>query len=294
MSGNKRSWILKREPGLAKIAEWCNQATPEESAWVPFVWWWFERNILSKLHQIEGLEEDLIYDLYTGELLDIVVDQPLPRHPESDTGVIDPRTGCRLVLDSSLSRREIKKRSGIVGPAMIDGVPLDAPPLEALSRRKLSDILVEIFALWKETENLVRNNLRRRLADSSGPDFFPDDDISPEVSDLLKEEELLDRYLSHPRLKRCPVCKDWFAVSKTDQKYCTSDRYPPCREVASRGKPGEDSDRRTRYLESQSQKMALRRDAAKKAKEREAEKRRKTKLRDIKKRNKLSRRVKDK
>jgi len=294
MSGNYDGvWIVKREPGLAKIAEWCNKATPEESAWVPFVWWWFDRNILYKLHEIEGLEADLMNDLYTGQLLGIVADQPRPRHPESDTGVIDPSTGRRLVLDSSLSRPEIKKRSGIVGPAMIDGVPLDPPPLAAESRRKLSDILVEIFALWKESGNLVRRNLRRRLADSPGPDFFPDGDISPEVSDLLKEEGLLDKYLSHPRLKRCPVCKEWFAVSKTDQKYCTSDRYPPCREVASRGKPGEDSDRRKRYLDSQGQKMALRRDAAKKAKEREAEKRRKKKLRDIRKRKKLSRRVKE-
>lgn len=91
----------------------------------------------------------------------------------------DLDTKRRLVLDSSLSRLEIKKRSGIVGPAMIDGVPLDPPPLPAESRRKLCDVMADIFFLWKESHKLVRKNLRRRLSDLPGPDFFPDGDISP-------------------------------------------------------------------------------------------------------------------
>jgi hypothetical protein len=276
---------MKRDPRLARIAEWCNKATPEESAWLPFFWRWVSLRILNYLEYIEYQESDLISDLYSEEILDNIAGQWPPLEFEPDIGEIDPAT--RDV-------RQIQKMLGIVGPAMIDGVPLDPPPLAAESRRKLCDVLCEIFFLWKESHNLVRKNLRRRLTDLPGPDFFPDDDGSPEVKDLLREEGLLDQYLSHPQLKRCPVCKEWFAASKTDQKYCTSDRYPPCREIASRGEPGEDSDRRKRYLESQSHKMELRRKAAKEAKEREAEKRRKETLRDIRKQKKLSRRVKEK
>lgn len=230
---------MKRDPGLAKIAEWRNKATEEEFRWIDFAWGWFDYNVNRELFIVESMKACFRDALKSGEIFS---------------------NAAWVILDASVEQQELKKRFGGTRSEDENGTclifSLEAPSLPRKSCNQLSEVLGIIFELW--------------------------------------QEGVLDKYLNHPRLKRCPVCNEWFAVSKTDQKYCTSERYPPCREVASRGKPGEDSDRRTRYLDSQGQKMALRRDAAKKAKEREAEKRRKKNLRDIRKRKKLSRKINEK
>jgi hypothetical protein len=95
-------------------------------------------------------------------------------------------------------------------------------------------------------------------------------DILPVIVELW-EGDALDQFLNHPRLKRCPECKRWFVVSKTDQTFCqtpSSDRpinprtgkpRQPCRLVAYQ--------ETEEYRKSTRKKMANWR-AAKKAKER--------------------------
>jgi hypothetical protein len=68
-------------------------------------------------------------------------------------------------------------------------------------------------------------------------------EILPVIVELW-HEGVLDKFLIHPRLKRCSVCKKWFVVSKTDQMFCqtpardrlinprTGKPRQPCRMVA--------------------------------------------------------------
>lgn len=266
---------MKSDPTLVWVANWCNKATPEEAAWLPFFWRRISQRILDYLEYIECEEINLMYDLHTEEVLDVIAGEWPP---------LDYLPDVEEIEDSTRDVRKIQKKLGIVGPAMINGVPLDPPPLPAESRRRLCSVMTQIFVLWKENNKIVRKNLHSE-DDRKLNEFICEAD---EIVDLLREEDLLDRYLSLPRLKRCPVCRKWFAASKTDQKYCTSDRYPPCREVAIRGKAGEDSPQRLQYREKQRVKMDERRKAAKRVKQLEADARDKALLHDVRARRNAS------
>lgn len=123
-----------------------------------------------------------------------------------------------------------------IGPFLDEhGVFRNDPPLSGKARKNIVEILSVIVGLW--------------------------------------EEGTLDAFLNHPRLKRCPVCKKWFVVSKTDQMFCqtpATDRLinprtgkprQPCRMVAYQ--------ETEEYKERTRKKMADWR-AAKKAKQRKA------------------------
>ncbi len=229
---------MKRDPGLAKIAEWRNKATQEEFTWIDFAWGWFEYNINRELSIVESMKDYFRDALKSGEIFS---------------------NAAWVILDPSVENQELRKRFGATRSERADAIcfsfSLEAPSLSRKSCNQLSDVLGIIFELW--------------------------------------QEGVLDKYLNHPRVKRCPICKEWFAVSKTDQKYCTSARYPPCREVALRGRPGEDSPQRLQYRELQSKKMANKRKKDKEDKENEAKARDKEKLRDIRKRKRTSSKVKE-
>jgi hypothetical protein len=94
-----------------------------------------------------------------------------------------------------------------VGPFLDEhGVFRNAPPLSGRSRKKVVEILPAMIELW--------------------------------------EKRVLDAFLNHRRLKRCPECKKWFVISKTDQTFCqtpardrainprTGNPRPVCRIVA--------------------------------------------------------------
>lgn len=159
-----------------------------------------------------------------------------------------------VILDTSVETKELRKRFGSTRSEHQDEdnsgtcftFSVSAPSLSEESRSKLSDVLDIIFEMW--------------------------------------QEGVLDKDLNHPRLKQCTVCNEWFAACTPDQKYCTSDRYPPCHEVASRGKARENSPQRLQYRKDQRIKMADRRKKQKENKECEVKVRDEEKLRDLRRR----------
>jgi hypothetical protein len=129
-----------------------------------------------------------------------------------------------------------------IGPFLDEhGVFRNDPPLSGKARKNIVEILPVIVELW--------------------------------------EDGVLDVFLNHSRLKRCPVCQKWFVVSKTDQMFCqtpATDRLinprtgkprQPCRMVAYQ--------ETEEYKERTRKKMADWR-AAKKAKQRIAAESRKS------------------
>jgi hypothetical protein len=220
---------MKKDPRLARIAEWRNKATEEELKWIDFAGGWFDYNVKRELFFVESIKDCFREALKSGDIFS---------------------SAALVILDTSVEAQTQRKRFGSTRCEQENGTvfvfSLAAPSLSRKSCNQLSDVLGSIFDLW--------------------------------------QEGVLDKDLNHPRLKRCPVCCKWFAVSKADQRYCTSNPYPPCREVALRGKPGEESPQRLQYREQQRKKMADKRRKDTEHKEREAKARDKDKLRDLRKR----------
>jgi hypothetical protein len=241
--------MKENDPRLVEIANWRNHATENEHTWIRYIWAWHRRNVFEPMHMLKLQQDMFSEDCKTGEIFTTVtswsegLSEDEKRVVEERQGESDEMVKRGEVIDPGTGKPFVVEPDP-VGPFLDEhGDFRNAPRLSGISRKKIIEILPTVAKLW--------------------------------------EQGLLDAFLNHPRLKQCPVCKVWFVVSKTNQKFCqtrTSDRpvnphtlkpRPPCRILAYQ--------RTEEYKEKTRKKMANWR-VAKKAKEREAQTSRKARL----------------
>jgi hypothetical protein len=180
--------MKKHDPRLVEIANWRNHATENEYTWIIYIWAWHKRNVVEPMRRLELQQAIFSDDCKSGEIFTTVT-------PWSDGLSEDEK---REVAERQRESDEMVKRGEVTDPGtgkpfVVEPDPVgpfldehgdfrNAPRLSGMSRKKIIEILPIVANLW--------------------------------------EKGLLDAFLNHPRVKRCPVCKAWFVVSKTDQKFC--------------------------------------------------------------------------
>jgi hypothetical protein len=202
--------VKKKDRRLAEIAKWRNHATENEYAWIRYIWAWCDSNILQPLRSLE-LSRTLFADLCKSHDIFTTVTSGLEELSENDIREREER--FKSWIDPSSGKRHIETPEP-VGPFLDDhGVLRNDPGLSETSRRRIVEILPTVVKLWEESLLRKRKKIVAKRKELSFDEF-----LEPDLLD--EREEGLDAFLNHPRLKQCPVCKKWFAVSKTDQRFC--------------------------------------------------------------------------
>lgn len=241
----------KEDARLVKIAKWRNHATENEYAWIRYIWVWYDSNILQPLRSLE-LSRSLFADLCKSDEIFTTVTSDREQLSEDEIRERDER--FKTWIDPSGGKRYFEPPEPF-GPFFDadNGVFRNDPGLSGASRKRIVEILPVVVELWEES---LLHKWKKITAKRKELSF--DELLEPGLLD--EREEGLDAFLNHPRLKQCPVCKKWFVVSKTDQRFCqtpASDRpinrrtgkpRPSCRIVAYQ--------RTQEYKEKTAQKMA--------------------------------------
>lgn len=200
---------------LVRIAKWRNEATASESIWESYIRAWFNHNILDELEMVKQAERHFIRDLKSGEIFNIITEEPTTP-AKRITDFVDPLTGRRF--SEPQGWQEVAANT--VGPALVQGVFVNDPPIATKSRRNLTEVLGVIFE--------------------------------------LRMEGVLDKNFQSPKLKQCHECTRWFVCRKTDQIYCSGDCREAALRGRPEDKDSSDPKlrkRRERYLEIQKRRM---------------------------------------
>lgn len=222
------------DPRLYEVADWLNSATEEEQRWSRYIWLWFQDHIqreekLSYLWKANFVNEVLEEDIFP-IIITYLARKPLPAFLECGDGAL-------LVAEP--------------GSDLTPGQP--GPSV----------------SYWTDSQMRLLLDFDEIISD---PPDMPTEGSCKKVAWFillccqLWNDRLLDITRCSPRLRHCPECKKWFIASKTNQTYCTYNRGE-CREVALRGRAGEQSERRERYKQDQKQKMKKLREVKRKLKE---------------------------
>ncbi len=223
------------DPRLYEVADWLNSATEGEQRWSRYIWLWFQDHIqreekVSDHWKVYFVNEVLGEDIYP-MIIAYLAGEPLPAFLEGESRVIVVEPDADWPGGPPGSSKPYWTDSQMRLLLDFDELISDLPeiPTEE-SCKKLARFVILCCQLWNDG--------------------------------------LLDITRCSPRLRQCSECKKWFIASKTSQIYCTYNRGE-CREVALRGRAGEQSERRERYKQAQKQKMKKLREVKRKIKERQ-------------------------
>ena len=205
------------DPDLVAIANWRNDETENEYIWISYIFAWYDRMYLQRMHKFDLEDLNFSFVCSTGDIFELLTagdpnQQEEPSEAEERENQEKPEEPLREIIDEWTGKPVVQPPDPVGHFMDANGVFRNAPPLSGKSKKRISEILPIVLPLWRENS----------------------------VPEWRKARRGLDGFLNHPRLKRCPECKKWFVVSKTDQEFCqyrpfdrrTGKRRPLCRIVA--------------------------------------------------------------